>query len=87
MAFPAKDGTKFTNKSSQQSHDAMSSAPPPAADPGADAGGPPPIESDPEAMQCVQLLAQKGYTGEEVAQAVDQLTGQSSEQGDMNAPS
>ena len=31
MAFPAKDGTKFTNKSSQQSHDAMSSAPPPAA--------------------------------------------------------
>jgi hypothetical protein len=83
MAFPAKDGTKFTNKSSQQSHDAMNSAPP--ADPGADQG-PPPIESDPEAMQCVQLLAQKGYTGEEVAQAVDQLTGQSSEQGDMNAP-
>ena len=83
MAFPAKDGTKFTNKSSQQSHDAMNSAPP-AADPGQ--GGPPPIESDPEAMQCVQLLAQKGYTGEEVAQAVDQLTGQSSEQGDMNAP-
>ena len=72
MAFPAKDGTKFTNKSSQQSHDAMNSAPP-AADPGQ--GGPPPIESDPEAMQCVQILQQKGYTADDVEQAMGQSEG------------
>ncbi len=79
MAFTSKSGKQFTNKSSANSDSAMNAAP--SSDPGGDAGGPPPIESDPEAMQCVQLLASKGYTGEEVASAVDQLSGGGQDQG------
>ncbi len=79
MAFKAKDGKSFSNKDTQRTHDAMTSAPP-AADPGAQQG-PPPIESDPEAMQCVQILQQKGYTGQDVEQAMGQSEGQ--EQGGM----
>ena len=74
MAFAAKDGKKFSNKDTQRTHDAMTSAPP-AADPGAQQG-PPPIESDPEAMQCVQILQQKGYTADDVEQAMGQSEGQ-----------
>lgn len=32
--------------------------------------GPPPIEQDPEAMQCVDLLKQKGYTADDVERAM-----------------
>ena len=79
MAFKSKDGKSFSNKDTQRTHDAMTSAPPPpAADPGAQAG-PPPIQSDPEAMQCVQILQQKGYTADDVEQAMgggdDQMQG------------
>ena len=72
MAFPAKDGTKFSNKDSQRTHDAMTSAKAPKAE---EQQGPPPIESDPEAMQCVQILQQKGYTADDVEQAMGQSEG------------
>ncbi len=84
MAFAAKDGKKFSNKDTQRTHDAMTSAPPPP-DPGAQAG-PPPIQSDPEAMQCVQILQQKGYTADDVEQAMgggDDQGGMPSEMGGM----
>ena len=75
MAFRAKDGSDHTNLDSAKRADAKHAArapQPAAAEPDGDeaAYGPPPIEQDPEAMQAVQVLQQKGYTPEEVAQAM-----------------
>lgn len=80
MAFTSKSGDKFSNADSMRSQDAMSSRKAPAAP---EQQGPPPIESDPEAMQCVQILQQKGYTADDVEQAMGQSEG--SEQGGMSA--
>ena len=72
MAFEGKGGKKFTNADSMRSHNAMTSAPPSAPP---EQQGPPPIESDPEAMQCVDILKQKGYTADDVEQAMGQTEG------------
>lgn len=73
MAFVAKDGSKHTNIDSSKRASAkhMASMPAPASAPSPDGqGGPPPITSDPEAMQCVQMLQQKGYTADDVELAM-----------------
>lgn len=60
------------------------SAPPPSAAaspaPVMDDAGPSPMD-DPEAMQCIDTLKAKGFTSDQVAQAMDQMDG-----GDMTAP-
>jgi hypothetical protein len=45
-------------------------------------GGQNDIEQDPAAMKCIDLLVQKGYTADEVAQAMDDLSGGDQDQGD-----
>lgn len=88
MAFTAKDGSRHTNFDSAKRADAKHSmASMPAQQPASpDAqGGPPPIESDPEAMQCIETLKQKGYTADDVEMAMGQ--GESQEaQGAAPAP-
>jgi len=79
MAFSAKDGKNYTNADTARSHGGiMQAQAPPAAEPDVNEAqqGPPPIESDPEAMQCVQILQQKGYTADDVEQAMGQSEGQ-----------
>ncbi len=75
MAFKANDGSQHTNYSSYKSANAKMASMPtkaPAAAAPDDQGGPPPIESDPEAMQCVETLKQKGYTADDVEMAMGQ---------------
>jgi hypothetical protein len=82
MAFPSKDGGKHTNLDSAKRADAQHMAKQPQAapsDPNQAQGGPPPIEQDPEAMQCVQILQQKGYTADDVEKAMG--GGEQQEQG------
>jgi hypothetical protein len=75
MAKLAKDGTPFTNQMGVNSRNAsLAAKPQPSAapsDPGTDAQGqPPPIQDDPEAMQCIETLKSKGYTADDVEQAM-----------------
>lgn len=73
MAFQDSAGGKHTNFSSYKTANAknMASMPAPAPTPSPDdQGGPPPITSDPEAMQCLQTLQQKGYTADDVELAM-----------------
>jgi len=80
MAFPAKDGKKYTNADTARSHGGIMKEPAPQPE----QQGPPPIESDPEAMQCVQILQQKGYTADDVEQAMGQS--EQSESGQQEPP-
>lgn len=73
MAYVASDGTKHTNRDTMKTANFRTAAKAPAAPPaddGGDQGGAPPIQSDPEAMQCVQILQQKGYTAQDVEEAM-----------------
>lgn len=74
MAFTAKDGSKHTNRDTMRTADFRTAAKTPApASPAptpAEDTGSAPIQSDPEAMQCVQILQQKGYTAQDVEQAM-----------------
>jgi hypothetical protein len=73
MAFTAKDGSKHTNMDTMKRADFRTASKAPAAPAPADdgsQGGAPPIQSDPEAMQCVQILQQKGYTAQDVEAAM-----------------
>lgn len=71
MRFPAKDGSM--HGSQKQAFDAGNK---PAAAPDASQQQPPQITDDPQAMQLVDQLKQMGYTGDDVAQAMDQDGGQ-----------
>lgn len=75
MAFVAKDGSKHTNIDTMKQSNARTAAAAPPPDQGGqgdqgDQGGPPPIEQDPEAMHCVQILQSKGYTAQDVEEAM-----------------
>jgi hypothetical protein len=70
MAFTAKDGSKHTNRDTMKTADFRTAAKTPAPVAPAEDAGPAPIQSDPEAMQCVQILQQKGYTAQDVEQAM-----------------
>jgi len=72
MAFAAKDGSKHTNIDSMKRADAKQTAQAPVAQPEAA----PSIEQDPEAMQCVQILQQKGYTPDDIERAMGGSEGQ-----------
>ena len=74
MQFKAKDGSM--HGSQMKAFDAGSKPPAaapadPTADPTQDAAAPKSIQDDPEAMQAVDVLKQKGYTPEDVEQAMD----------------
>lgn len=73
MAFKAKDGSEHTNMMTANRANARFDARPkgaPVSDPGSDSGQPKSIEDDPEAMQAIDVLKQKGYTADDVAQAM-----------------
>jgi len=83
MAYSAKDGSQYTNRIGAVRRDAsLDNAKASARQPsgqssqqgGQSQGG---IEDDPEAMQAVDLLKQKGYTAEDVARAMDDDGGES----------
>jgi hypothetical protein len=98
MARKANDGTEYTNQMSVNRHNARmdakspKAAPTPAADPQSaqDGGGGGDIMSDPEAMQAIDLLKQKGYTAQDVEKAMDDGSGDSQaadDQGQSSAQS
>ena len=72
MQFNAKDGSKHSSQ--MKAFDASQK---PAAPAGPDAGADPTqaqpksIQDDPQAMQLVDQLKQMGFTGDDVAQAMD----------------
>ena len=72
MQFKANDGSM--HPSQMKAYDASQK---PAAKPMPDHGGDAPksIQDDPKAMGLVNQLAQMGYSGDDVAQAMDQAGG------------
>ena len=74
MQFNAKDGSKHSSQ--MKAFDASKAPAAPAttpADPSADPtmDAPKSIQDDPQAMQLVDQLKQMGFTGDDVAQAMD----------------
>lgn len=77
MAFEARDGRQFSMSSRMRAHDRGMSDPQEKTqvldqpDQGSeDQDQAPQIENDPEAMQCVDILKQKGYTADDVERAM-----------------
>ena len=86
MAFKSKDGKRDFSMASRarnydRGHESPSAEPEEKGDPletpeggdqeGTEDFGPPPIEQDPEAMQAVDILRQKGYTAQDVEMAMN----------------
>lgn len=84
MRFAAKDGSMHSSQ--KQAFDSGSKAAPAQSAAPDDTQQPPPITDDPQAMQLVDQLKQMGYTGDDVAQAMDQDGGQDQSQQASAAP-
>ena len=74
MRTKADDGSMHPSQMAASQHNMKPKAAPAADGDDQQQGGD--IESDPEAMQAIDMLKQKGYTPDEVAQAMQDDQGQ-----------
>jgi hypothetical protein len=73
MAHTAQDGSQFTNRMSMNARNSSLAANPSQSAPSQSdqSNTPKSIQDDPKAMQLVDQLKQMGFTGDDVAQAMD----------------